>query len=74
MGAAYLKGPIIHVEWKNGCTGKVGYASEDDTRRAVKARNGKSSLGKKLYPYACRHCPCWHVSTVKTPYFGEPKR
>lgn len=57
MAAAYLASKPIHFEHKNGCSGKVGFASRSDAKKTADKRR----LNKD--PYQCKNCGSWHLTS-----------
>lgn len=56
----------------SGCTGKRKYATRE-LADAVNAEMIARGRGKKLHPYLCPHCGCWHHSHLTPEENGRLK-
>jgi hypothetical protein len=56
MTAAHLRGPVVHMRNRWGCSNKVQYSSDKEARTQAK----KMGRGD---PYKCPHCGGWHITT-----------
>ena len=52
-----------YADWVRGksCTAKVAYSGEQVARNAATAYRWSS--GTVTYPYQCRHCQEWHLTS-----------
>jgi hypothetical protein len=41
-------------------TGKISYASR---HAAAQSRGRRRNVGRRMRPYLCNHCRCWHLTT-----------
>jgi len=44
-------------------TGKVGFSSEPQAKKAARSRLNRGSNVSKLRVYRCEHCGMWHMSS-----------
>ena len=61
MAPAYLKGPVVHIASRQGCTGKAAHLSRSDAMKIVNAIPMLHGL-----PYLCKHCAHWHNTSKRT--------
>lgn len=60
MTAAHLRAPTVQIKYRQGCTGKIGFASRVETMTVIKTKWRGENVAK---PYKCRHCEYWHITT-----------
>ncbi len=51
------------ASWRNGCESKTRYTTRAEAKRRAKAVERRHHPLFRLYPYQCRHCAGWHLTS-----------